>query len=59
MRSFVIVNPDELVEAFLLLQEVEGCGLGGFLLEGQVHALVATVLLRMARLDALQADAES
>jgi hypothetical protein len=55
MRPLVVVNPDKGVEALLLLQEVEGGGLGGFLLQRQVHALVAAVLLRVAGLDALQA----
>jgi hypothetical protein len=49
-------NLDELIEAALLLQEVEGCRLGSFLLQGEVHALVPAVLLRVARLDALDAD---
>ena len=56
MGTLVVVNPHELIEAFLLLQEVEGSRLGGFLLERQVHALVAAVLLGMTGLDALQAD---
>lgn len=50
---------DEVIEALLLLQDVEGGWLGGFLLEGQVQAFVTSVLLGMAGLDALQADAES
>jgi hypothetical protein len=34
MRTFVVVNLDELIEAALLLQEVEGGRLGSFLLQG-------------------------
>ncbi len=57
MRAFVVVAVDEVVELGLLLQEVQGRRFGGFLLQGQVHALVAAVLLGMAGLDALDADA--
>ena len=57
--SLVVVNPDEVIEALLLLQEVEGGRLGGLLLQCQVHALVATVLLGMSGLDALDLDAEA
>ena len=49
----MVVNLDESVEALLLLEEVEGSGPGGFLLERSVHALVPTVLLWVAGLDAL------
>jgi hypothetical protein len=37
----MVVNLDELIEAALLLQEVEGGRLGGCLLQRQVHAFVA------------------
>jgi hypothetical protein len=47
---------EELIEAALLLQEVLRCRPGGFLLERQVHTLVAGVLLRMSGLDALDVD---
>lgn len=47
---------DERIEAFLLLQEVERRRFGGFLLLGQMHALVAAILLRVARLDPLDGD---
>jgi hypothetical protein len=57
MRALIVVNLEEVIEALLLLQEVEGSGLGGFLLEGQVHPFVAAVLFGMTGLDALQADA--
>ena len=36
-----------------------GCWFGGFFSEGEVHAFVTAVLLRMARLDARDADAQS
>ncbi len=59
MRPFIVVNPDELIKALLLLQEVEGGGLCGFILQGQVHALVATILLRVSGLDGLDIDAQA
>jgi hypothetical protein len=57
VRALLVVNPDERLEALLLLQGVEGGGLGGLVLEREMHALMSSVLLRLARLDALQADA--
>ena len=58
MRTFGIELANEGVEAFLLLQAVGARRAGCFLLEGEVHALVTPVLLRMAWLDALDGDAE-
>ena len=52
MRALVAVAVDEVVELGLLLQEVLRRGLGGLFLQGQVHALVAAVLLGMPGLDA-------
>jgi hypothetical protein len=49
---------DEAVEPGLLLKEVLSGGLGGLLLQGQLHALVAAILLRPARLDAFDVNAE-
>src|SRR5215217_7306773 len=59
MRSFEIELVNEGVEALLLLQRVHAGRTSGLLLEREVHALVATVLLRMPRLDALDRDAEA
>jgi len=59
VRPLLVVHPDEVVEALLLLEAVEGGGLGGLLFQGQVDALVAAVLFGVARLDALQADAKT
>src|SRR6202163_400400 len=59
MGSLLVEGADELIEARLLLQEVPGGGLGGFLLERQMHALMPAVLLRMAGLDALDADTQA
>ena len=52
MQPFGIELANEGVEAAPLLQAVEARRASSLLLEGQMHALVAAVLLRMARLDA-------
>src|SRR6185312_2242349 len=49
---FGIELADEGIEAFLLLQAIGARRPGGFPFEGEVHALMASVLLRVARLDA-------
>ena len=59
MRSFGIELVDEGVEAILLLQAVQAWRPGCFLLEGEMHTLMAAVLLRMARFDALDRDADA
>ena len=53
-----VLNSLEGIEAGLLLEAVEAGRAGGFLLEREVEALVAAVLLRVARPDALDGDAE-
>ena len=58
MGPLVIEFLDEVIELGLLLEHVGAGGPGGFLLEGEVHAFMATVLLRMTRFDALDADAQ-
>ena len=50
---------DEGVEAGLLLKAVHTGRTRCFLLQRKVHALVAAILLRVTRLDALDADAEA
>jgi len=50
---------DEVIELGLLLEEVGAGGAGGLLLEGERHAFMTAVLLRMASLDALDADTQS
>src|ERR1700692_4933033 len=58
VRPFDIELANEGIEAFLLLQAVGARWSGCFLFEGEVHALVTSVLLRMARLDALDRNTE-
>lgn len=58
MGSFSVSDLDEVVELALLLEEVGGRRPGCFQLEGQMHALMAAVLLRVAGLDPLDLDAE-
>jgi hypothetical protein len=59
VRALSVEGIDELIEPCLLLQEVLGRGFCGLSLEGQVHALVASVLLRVAGLDALDVDTQA
>ena len=59
VRPTAIVSLDEGVEPGLLLEHVGGGRLGGFGLQGEVHAFVPAVLLRMAGLDVLDVDAEA
>src|SRR3984893_7213176 len=49
MRPLVVVAFNEVIELGLLLQEVFAGRLGGLQLQGQMHTLVSSVLLRMAR----------
>src|SRR6202040_1792136 len=58
VRTLVVEDLDELVEPSLLLQKVSTRGLGGFFLQGQMHALMAAVLLRMTRLEAFNPNTE-
>ena len=46
--TVMVVDLDEVVKAALPLREVESARLGGFLLEGQVHARLLAVLLWLA-----------
>ncbi len=59
MGSFIVEAFDEVIELGLLLEEVAAGRLGGLKLQSEVHAFMAAVLLRMARLDALDLDAEA
>jgi hypothetical protein len=59
VRALVIEDFHELIEAGLLLEEVAGGRLGGFFLQGEMHAFVAAILLRMAGLDAFNANAQA
>src|SRR5437016_13479985 len=59
MGSLVVELVPESVEGPLLRGERVAWRRGCLALEGQVHPLVAAVLLRLARLDPLDADAEA
>src|ERR1051325_7121099 len=56
---FGIELVDEAIELGLLLKEVGAGGTGGLLLEGEVHALMAAVPLRVAWVNAVDADAQA
>jgi hypothetical protein len=58
VRTFVVEDFDKVVEPGLLLKEVCSGGLGGFFLQGQMHALMAAVLLGMARPDPFNANTQ-
>ena len=58
MRPFLVVAMDEGVEAHLLLEDIVRGGARGLGLEGEMHTLVAAVLLGMTGGNALETDAE-
>ena len=58
MRTDVVVGASEAVEDALLYGEVGGGWFGGASFESTVHAFMSSVLLRIARRDALVCDAE-
>jgi hypothetical protein len=59
VRPLAVVAFDERVEAGLLLEDIGDRGLGGFLLQREMHALVPAVLLGVPWLDALDRDAQA
>jgi hypothetical protein len=59
MGAVRVVTREELVEPGLLLEHVGGRRFGRFALQREVHALMAAVLLRVARFDPLDLDPES
>ena len=59
MRTLVVEDVEEAIKAGLLLQKVGSGRLGGFLFQGEMHAFVPAVLLRMPRLDAFNANAQA
>src|SRR3954470_15835568 len=58
MGPLLVEFLDEVVELGLLLKDIGSSGPGGLLFEGQMHAFMTAVLLGMAGLDALDADAQ-
>jgi hypothetical protein len=59
VRPLVVVALEEGIEARLLLEEVRRGGFSRFLLQHQVHPLVAAVLLGVSGLDGFDLDAEA
>ncbi len=59
VRTFVVELFDEGVELGLLLEQICAGGPRGFLLERQVYAFTASILLGMTRPDAFDADAQA
>ena len=58
MGALVVVLGDPGIEPGLLLEHVGRCRFGGFLLQREMHALVAPVLLRVPGLNALNLNPE-
>src|SRR3546814_6550706 len=56
--AFAVELADKIIETGLLLQDVGAARAGRLLLQRQVHALVAAVLLRLAWFDAFDLNAE-
>ncbi len=59
MGTLVVEDLDKFFEARLLLKKIGGGRLGGLFLQGQMHALMAAILLGMAGLDALNTDPQA
>jgi len=59
VRTLVVEDLDKLVETSLLLKKIGGCRFAGFFLQGQVHAFMTAVLLRMTGLDSFATDAQA
>ena len=65
MGPLLVVLLEELIEAALLLQEVLGSWLGGFLLQRQMHSLAAAIcsgrpgLMRSSPMPGRNHDTES
>ena len=59
MRPFSIELVHEVVEAGLLLQAIHARRPGCLLFESEVHALMAAILLGMARFDVLDGNAQA
>ena len=58
VRSLLVEDLDELIEARLLLKEIRCRWFGSFLFQSEMHAFMPAVLLRMAWFDAFDANAE-
>src|SRR5437588_1974804 len=58
MRTFLVVLLTETVEGTLLVAARGGRRRSGLLLQGTMHTLVTTVLLRMSRLNPFRNDAQ-
>ncbi len=57
--SGVVIHFYEVVESFLLLQEIIGRRHGSLFFQSQMHAFMTAILLRVARLDPFDRDAET
>jgi hypothetical protein len=55
----MVEDLDELIEARLLLQEISGRRFSSFLFQGEMRALVAADLLRLAWLDAFESASQA
>jgi len=58
VTTLLVEDLDKGIELGLLLKEIQCGRFGGFLFQGEMHALMAAILLRMTRFDAFNADSQ-
>lgn len=59
MRAFIVEAVYEVIEPGLLLKKVVACRFGGLQLQGEMHAFMASVLLRVTGFDTLDLNTKA